>query len=116
MKTKPNIHDTLTADGWRCVQSPNYTRASCYYYKRFKTPSRCLCNSDKDGIQVIVYQYDKQGLFSTSYEIEICGEYSDDLWCKLQSYSITEYDLLLVLPAAIKKLLAAWEAMAGCGK
>lgn len=107
------IHDTLTADGWRCHDGPRLMHSECYYYKRFKTPSQCLCNSDKEGMQVVICYYTGYKGRFPSFEIEVTGEYQDGLWCKLQSYGITEDQLLLVLPVTIKKLLAAWEAMAG---
>lgn len=102
-----NTIQHLQENGW--VEYPDRLRPSARcFYKRYATPTRCNCNNDKDGKQVCVSVSQWQD--HQSFEIEICGEASDESWIKMQNYGyrveITE--ALETIP----RLLAMWETFA----
>lgn len=95
--------DHLVADGWK-EYPDQFRKYSRCFFKRFETPTRCACNSEKLGIQICV------AVFSSGYEMDLCGELPDGTWVKLHQWAMPE-DYLTGL-ALIPRLLATWEAMA----
>lgn len=102
----------LEAEGWRSYPD-HLTHSNVSYFKRFDTPTRCRCNDDKQGIQVVVrlYGHPERG---ASYVIDIHGEVADGSWYHLERHGFPEelgYGL-----AAIPQMLRVWEAAAAEAK
>ena len=104
-------------DGWREYRDAFKKRARCFA-KRFDTPTRCGCNSDKAGMQVVVSVADfdgypaMQGL--VTYEISLTGELSDGSWIELHQWMLPD-DIAEGLKL-IPRLLDTWEHIAGAKK
>lgn len=101
----------LNREGWR--EYPDHFRKhACCFFKRFKTPTRCLCNTNKDGMQVCVAVSNFNG--GESYEIDLCGQIANGTWVKLHQYALPEKieDGIAMIP----QLLAAWELLANSTK
>ena len=94
----------LLSDGWREYPDQFRKYARCFF-KRFDTPTRCICNDDKVGMQICVAVSEHEG--RSSYEIDLHGELPDGTWIKLHNHGMPE-DIEAGL-ATIPRLLATWE-------
>jgi len=94
----------LISEGWKEYQDQFRRYARCFY-KRFDTPTRCACNDDKSGIQIVCYVYGR-----VSYELELFGELRDGTWTKVYQYGMPE-DITQGL-SLIPRMLSTWEHMA----
>jgi len=96
----------LKDNGWTEFPDQFRTHARCFA-KRFDTPTRCNCNYDKPGIQVVIAVSNYNG---TNCEIDIHGELPDETWTQMSNYCMPENIEEVI--AKIPRLLAAWEIMA----
>jgi hypothetical protein len=96
----------LQQNGWTEFPDQFRTHARCFA-KRFETPTRCNCNDDKRGMQVVIAVSNRDG---KNCEIDICGELPDETWMQLKNYGMP--DDIENTVAKIPRLLIAWEAMA----
>ena len=99
------IPDTLLGLGWREYRN-HFKEYSRCFYKRFETPTRCRCNSDRSGMQIEIAMSEHGAVESS--EIELSGELADGTWMRLHNYVLPK-DLDAVL-ALIPRMLATWEA------
>ena len=105
-----SIRKVLIADGW----NENHTRIKVgeveSFYKQFKTPTRCLTNYNKPGIQVFLSHFNLP--FGESeydaWQISIRGE-SVLGWVDFNFYSLSSEEIVEKLDQFVEKLLAAWE-------
>ncbi len=104
------ICDRLASEGWREYPDQFRKYARCMF-KQFDTPTRCACNSDKEGMQVCIAVSEWQG--KESYEIDMHGQLADWTWIKLHNHGMPE-DIKAGL-ATIPRLLATWEFIANHG-
>lgn len=105
--------DKLLASGWKEYEDTLHKEARAFY-KRFDTPSRCRCNSDKPGMQIVVRIYDVWGLGGIKIDdviTELYGELPDGSWVKIENYALPEK--VNIERDIVPRLLAAWEAVAG---
>jgi hypothetical protein len=96
----------LQQNGWTEFPDQFRSYARCFA-KRFHTPTRCNCNDDKRGIQVVIAVSNYNG---TNCEMDICGELPDETWIQLKNYGMPD-DITKTI-SMIPRLLAAWETMA----
>ena len=95
----------LVDEGWNEWPNPFERTARCFY-KRFKTPTRCHLNDDRDGMQVQISLYTEH---SVGYEMRLDGELSDGTWIEFHQWSLPENieDGIALIP----RLLQTWEFM-----
>lgn len=103
------IADYLIQNGWREYPDQFRKYAKCFY-KRFDTPTRCHCNSEKGGIQVCIavsnlkdFGHDKD-----TYEIDLHGELADGTWIRLLNHGMPD-DIEEGI-GKIPRMLNLWEA------
>lgn len=114
-ETYEDVVKVLIERGWKKIMAQWGGESREYWYKRHLGVPRCACNSDKEGMQVVIYVYDslRIGTYPNhkSYEIEVCGQKLDGAWIKMKSYA-WEGGLLDVMDSQISQLLAGWTVFA----
>jgi hypothetical protein len=103
------IIETLLADGWR-EWPDQFRKETRAFYKQFETPTRCACNDDKSGIQVVIHVNNDEFGPQYQYDFDLSGRLPDGTWIKLGQW-ITPPDIndgLNLIP----RLLATWEFVA----
>ncbi len=98
----------LQENGWREYNDQFRKEVRCFY-KRFDTPTRCHCNSDKEGMQICIGVSDwrKYGQDRESYEIDLHGELSDGTWVQLKLHGCPD-DIEEGI-SKIPRMLKLWE-------
>lgn len=111
-ETYEDVVKVLIERGWKRNDSRFKIKGEEeYWYKRHLGVPRCLGNSDKDGMQVVIWVYAHQGY--KGYEIELTGQKSDLAWVKLLAYAWgSDVGLLEVMDSQISQLLAGWTVLA----
>ncbi|MFA7287424.1 MAG: hypothetical protein WC055_00945 [Melioribacteraceae bacterium] len=108
-----NYNDKFKEMGWYGGVKPGFSNADIYWWKKYNTETRCKCNDDKPGIQILVYGWDIK--YSSEehkeFEIELCAEPKDGEWVTFKVYGIKDESIFDVLEVQIQKLISAWEAI-----
>ena len=102
----------LKENGWKEWADP-FSKDCRSFFKRFDTPTRCYCNSEKEGMQVCIKvsdwsKFPGAGRTDESYEIELAGELADGTWMKFHLWA-TPNDIVEGV-GRIPRLLMLWEA------
>ena len=101
-----DIIQYLQDNGWKEFPDQFRKTTRCFA-KRYDTPTRCHCNDDKAGIQVVLgISVWTDG--RDSIEMDICGELSDGTWVELKNYVLPQ-DIESVINL-IPRMLSIWEA------
>lgn len=108
MNTTSSAIASLESGGWR-EYTDQFRKGTRCFYKRIDTPTRCHCNSDKDGLQVCIAVGEIDGY--TSIEMDIRAELPDGSWVTLHNYGMNHLTMDQVF-ASIPRLLSAWELLA----
>jgi hypothetical protein len=115
MSNKPDeIQTKLESQGWR--QYPNqFKKDAEMWCKRFPA-TRCLCNDDRDGIQVEIYIYPgMDGIHGedANFEVELTGEIATG-WFHVHRYGMKTGGIvgLNEAIALVPSMLAQWELAA----
>lgn len=104
-KSYPNkVRSFLSSNGW--VKYTSFGKP--IWCKRFDTPTRCKCNDDKSGVQIVIKEHEFDGWLSCS--IDLTAKKQDDEWVEISIYGISD-GLIEMLDRQCHQLLAAWEAM-----
>jgi len=108
------LENELLEAGWKTYTE--ITKEHCTnFYKAFNTATRCLCNNNKVGMQILVHIYHAQRIgdvdLGPGIEIELHGELEDETWVKVTQHGgITTLD---DITRCIPRMLRMWEAAHG---
>lgn len=107
-------------NGWTEDRAGSVTSSAVIaWYKTYETKTRCHCNKDQLGIQILVKGYDTAALkwvHNFEFEISIAGEPKDEVWINFKCYSLRDDELFEKLDQQVAKLLCAWEAINNMGE
>lgn len=117
MNTQEELKDWLTTQGFhecKNTWSGSDNRCDWYAVKRYGVEHLCETNSEKPGIQIVVwpYEYHFPQLENPgrSVEIEITGE-ANGIWYKLCAYSIPWTEAVERFDAITESLVVAWDSI-----
>lgn len=79
---------------------------------KFSDAPLCFCN-DKLLINVDYCKYHINNVTSSSYSISIVHSDSNDLWCDLKIYSVSEQDMKEQLVELEERLVSMWKVFYG---
>lgn len=100
------VSQHLEQSGWRKYQSLGRE----IWCKRWKDATRCKCNENQPGIQVVITVHEYEGRHS--YEIDVTGEKPDGVWVKLSAYSFNAEEIIQASETQSSQLVAAWNLLA----
>ena len=104
------MKDFLIEKGWKFGGVAFDNDIETYYYKIFETTTRCNCNDNKNGIQVVVSEFDMTKMNRPKvFEISIRAEKKDGFWINFKVYTLSEEDVKNHLDDQIDVLIKAWE-------
>lgn len=112
MTTQTELKEILISMGYTVKFNPlnsEYNECDWYAYRGFSSTRKCECNEKKD-IQVVIYpyEYSKRGIYGQKVEIDLTGQFNE-VWWKLQSYSINWDEIKDKHDSIVKSLISAWE-------
>lgn len=117
MNSQNDLLDFLTQRGFvKCRNTWGGPENQCDWYavKRYAAEHLCETNSNKLGIQMVVWPYElhfpQLKNPSRSVEIEITGE-ANGIWYKLCAYSIPWEDAVERFDEITESLVVAWDAL-----
>ena len=105
MKTKEQICDELLADKWREYPNQFKKYARCFY-KQLDTPTRCIGNDDKPGVQIQISVSELEERITM--EMELCAGLKDETWLIIHNYILPK--TVEEVTALIPRMLATWES------
>lgn len=112
MSGEDGLREWLISQGFRCELNrlrSQENECNWYAYKRSVLPARrCETNTDKPGVQIVVYPYRMSA--RSVVEVELVGE-ANETWWNLSAYGLLPEELKLKLPQIEKSLVAAWNAL-----
>ena len=117
MESQQNLLDFLTGRGFKkCKNTLASPENACDWYAacRYPAASRCETNSNKHGIQIVVWPYDlhlpQRYEPGRTAEIEITGE-ANGQWYKLCAYSVPWGEIVKSFDEITESLVIAWDAL-----
>ena len=100
------VSQHLEQSGWRKYQSLGRE----IWCKRWKDATRCKCNENQPGIQVVITVHEYDG--RRSYEIDVTGEKPDGVWVKLSAYTFNAENIIQASETQANQLVSAWNLLA----
>jgi hypothetical protein len=118
MESQQDLLDFLTGRGFKkCKNTLVSSENACDWYAacRYPAASRCETNSNKPGIQIVVWPYElhlhHRYAPVRTVAIEITGEANNGQWYKLCAYSVPWERAVERFDELTESLVVAWDAL-----
>jgi hypothetical protein len=111
-----NLYNWLEENGFKFSKNQfvkSEENCNWYAWRRSELSARvCECNSDKDGVQIVVRPFSAQigDRLHRNVEIDVKGEYKG-IWFSISAYSLKPEEVFDRLYDIEKSLVSAWNAL-----